>query len=207
MKTEVIKLNKQKPDKTILKKAAKIIKEGGLVAFPTETVYGIAADFMNKKAIQKLYRVKKRPKDKPLTVHISKFDELAEFDCEMNLFSKTLIEKFWPGPLTLVFKAKFGEKIGIRMPSSKIALEFISLCKTSIVAPSANISGNCPPREAKDVLKDLDGKIDLLLDGGETEEDAESTVIDVSAFPCRILRRGAIKPGRIADVGRRLQHF
>ena len=207
MRTEVIKMNKQRPDKSALKKAAKIIKKGGLVAFPTETVYGIAADFMNKKAIQKLYRVKKRPKGKPFTIHISKFDGLTELDCEINLFSKSLIEKFWPGPLTLVFKTKSGKKIGIRMPSSKIAFKFISLCKTSIVAPSANISGNQPPRKAKDVLRDLDGKIDLLLDGGETDVGIESTVVDVSTFPYRVLRKGAIGESRIVDVGRKIQHL
>lgn len=207
MRTEIIKINAKKPDKKALRKAAGIVGKGGLVAFPTETVYGLAADYLNKKAIQKLYKVKKRPKDKPLTVHISKFDELDKLDCEVALFSKNLTEKFWPGPLTLVFKTGSGRKIGIRMPSNKIALEFISLCKNSIVAPSANISGNQPPRKAEDVLKDLDGKIDLLLDGGETEVGIESTVVDVSTFPYKVLRKGAIDTGRIVDVGRRLQHI
>ena len=206
MRTEIVKVNAKRLDKDKLKKAVAVIEKGGLVAFPTETVYGLAADYLNKKAIQKLYKVKKRPKDKPLTVHISKFDELDKLDCEVTLFSKKLTEKFWPGPLTLIFKTGSGKRIGIRMPSNKIALEFISLCKNSIVAPSANISGNQPPRKAEDVLKDLDGKIDLLLDGGETEVGRESTVVDVSTFPYKVLRKGAIDTGRIVDVSRKLQH-
>ena len=207
MKTEIVKVDKQKPDKSALKKAAKVIRKGGLVAFPTETVYGLGADHMNKKAIQRLYSVKKRPKDKPFTVHISKFDELDKLLCEITFYSKHLIESLWPGPLTLVFKTSSGEKIGVRMPRNKVALEFISVCETSIVAPSANISGNRPPRKAEDVMEDLDGKIDLLLDGGETEVGIESTVIDVSMFPYRLLRRGAIAASRIADIGRELQHI
>ena len=207
MKTEIIKVNAKKPDRGALKKAAEVIEKGGIVAFPTETVYGLGANYLDKKAVQKLYKVKKRPSDKPFTVHISKFDELGELRCEITFYSKRLIEKLWPGPLTLIFKTKSGDKIGVRMPKNKIALDFISLCKTSIVAPSANISGDKPPRKADDVLHDLDGKIDLLLDGGETEVGIESTIIDTSVFPYRILRPGAISKNRIADIGRELQHL
>jgi L-threonylcarbamoyladenylate synthase len=116
------------------------------------------------------------------------------------------MERFCPGPLTLILKTNSGEKIGIRMPRNNFALEFISACGAPIAATSANISGNKPPCNAEDVLRDLDGKIDLLLDGGETKVGIESTVIDVSAFPYKILREGAISKGQIADVGRELQH-
>jgi L-threonylcarbamoyladenylate synthase len=206
MTTEIIKVDIYKPHKEMLKKAASVIKKGGLVAFPTETVYGLGADYLNKKAVQKLYKVKERPKDKPFTIHISGFEELESLSCEISLFSKHLIERFWPGPLTIILKTGSGEKIGLRMPRNKLALEFISACKTPIVAPSANISGRKSPRSAEDVLKNLDGRIDLLLDGGQTDVGIESTVVDASAFPYRILREGAIKKSQIADVGRKLQH-
>lgn len=206
MKTEVIKLDSRRPDKKVLKQAAKIIKKGGLVAFPTETVYGIAADYMNRGAIRNLYKIKNRPKNKPFTVHISDYDALGEFSCEVSVFEEHLIEKFWPGPLTLIFRTDMGDKIGFRMPDYKIALDLISECERSIVAPSANISGNKPPRSAEEVLKDLDGAIDMLLDGGPTTMGIESTVVDVSAMPYKILREGAIHKVQIADVGRKLQH-
>lgn len=204
MKTEVIKVDAHKPDKEVLKEAAKVIKKGGLVAFPTETVYGLGADYLNKETIQRLYEVKNRPKDKPFTVHISNLDDLAKLSCEILLYSRHLIERFWPGPLTLIFKTDSGDKLGVRMPHNRIAREFISECTAPIVAPSANISGRKPPRNAEDVLADLDGKIDLLLDGGETDVGIESTIIDVSTFPYRVLREGAIKKSRIADIGRGL---
>lgn len=206
MQTEIIKVDTQRPDKDVLKRAAIVIKKGGLVAFPTETVYGLGADYLNKKAIQRLYRVKKRPKDKPFTIHISNLAELVKLSCEIALFSKHLMERFWPGPLTLILKTKTGEKIGFRMPRNNLALEFISACSTPIVAPSANISGREAPCNAEDVLKDLNGKIDLLLDGGGTDIGIESTVVDASAFPYKVLREGAIHKSQIADVGRELQH-
>lgn len=200
MKTEVIKVDSRHPDKDALDKAAKVIKQGGLVAFPTETVYGLAADYLNENAIERLYVVKERPKDKPFTVHISSFGDLTRLSCEITPFSKQLIERFWPGPLTLIFNADSGRKIGIRMPRNKLALEFISSCGTPIVAPSANISGKRPPRSAGEVLEDLDGRIDVILDGGETEVGIESTVVDTSVNPYRILREGAIKEGEIREI-------
>ncbi|MEA3305184.1 MAG: L-threonylcarbamoyladenylate synthase [Candidatus Omnitrophota bacterium] len=202
MKTEIIKIDQKNPDKTAIKKAAGIIKKGGLVAFPTETVYGLAADYLNKKAIEKLCDVKKRPKNKPFTIHIASVDELVNLSCEVSFFSEKLIEKFWPGPLTLIFNTKSGKKTGIRMPDNRAALEFISACGTPVIAPSANISGRASPHNAEDVLSDLGGMIDLVLDGGRVDIGVESTVIDMSALPYRIIREGAINKSRIADVGR-----
>ena len=200
MRTEVIKVESRQPDKEALNKAAEIIRKGGLVAFPTETVYGLAADYLNERALEKLYGVKERPKDKPFTVHISGFDDLTKLSCEITAFSKALIEKFWPGPLTLVLNTDSGGKVGVRMPRNKVALEFISACATPIVAPSANISGRRPPRSAEDVLKDLNGRIEMILDGGETEVGIESTVVDASVRPYRILREGAIKEIEIRKI-------
>ncbi len=201
MKAEVVRIDAENPDKSVLKKAAAVIGRGGLVAFPTETVYGLGADYLNKKAIDRLYEVKNRPKEKPFTVHISDLGQLAKLSCEMDVLSKELMERFWPGPLTLILKTKSGGKIGVRMPKNKIALEFISACGNAIAAPSANLSGNEPPRRAEDVLKDLEGTVELVLDGGETELGIESTVVDASIVPYRILRKGAISESRITDAG------
>ena len=202
IKTEIIKIDQKNPNKNAIKKAAGIIKKGGLVAFPTETVYGLAADYFNKKAIERLCDVKKRPKNKPFTIHIASADELLNLSCEVSFFSKKLIEKFWPGPLTVIFGTESGKKVGIRMPDNRVALEFISACGIPVVAPSANISDRTSPHNAEDVLSDLDGMIDLVLDGGRVDIGIESTVIDMSVLPYRIIREGAINKSRIADVGR-----
>jgi len=193
IKTEVIKIDPQEPDGAMIKKAARIIKEGGLVAFPTETVYGLGADYLNKYAIERLYEVKKRPKNKPFTVHIADLKSLDKLSCEISYSAERLIKRFWPGPLTLIFNTKTGKKIGVRMPANKAALYFISACKTPIAAPSANISGNKPPATADEVLLDLDGKIEAILDAGKTDIGVESTVLDISVAPCKIIREGAVK--------------
>lgn len=200
MKTDVIKVDINQVDKDVLNKAAGVIKNGGLVAFPTETVYGLGADYLNKNAVRKLYEVKKRPADKPFTILISDLYELIRLTCEVSVLSRHLIERFFPGPLTLIFKMNSGEKIGIRMPRHKFALEFVSACNTPIAATSANISGGKSPRNAEDVLRCLDGKIALLLDGGEADIGIESTVVDVSVSPYEVLREGAISKGQIADA-------
>ena len=200
MRTEVIKLEEKASLPEALKKAAGVIKKGGLVAFPTETVYGLGADYKNKKAVERLYKVKDRPKDKPFTAHIANLDELEALGCEIDDSLRKIIEAFWPGPLTLIFKTSRGEKVGVRMPANKFARDFISICGVSLAAPSANISGRRPPRRAEDVLRDLDGKIEMLLDGGPAEIGIESTVMDVSVRPYRILRPGAVDGARIAGV-------
>lgn len=200
VKTEIIKIDPRSPDRAAIKKAARVIKAGGLVAFPTETVYGLGADYMNKCAVEKLYEVKKRPKNKPFTIHISDLKELGGFSCEVPASAERLIKKFWPGPLTLILKTKNGGNFGVRMPANRAALDFIAACKTPIVAPSANISGNKPPTSADETLSELNGKIEAVLDGGKTGIGVESTVVDLTVSPYKILRRGAISEEEIAGV-------
>lgn len=195
--TEVIKVDNDKPDKNVLERAAGIINRGGLVAFPTETVYGIAADYLNRKTIQRLHKVKERPEGKPFTIHIADFDVIRQLSCKVPLAAERLMDKFWPGPLTILLADEYGNKIGFRMPRNRLALELISACKNPIVAPSANISGNRPPCSAEEVLKDLNGRIDLLLDGGKTDVGVESTVVDMSKLPYKILREGAVRKSEI----------
>ncbi len=200
LKTEVIKINPRKPETAMIKKAAGIIKKGGLVAFPTETVYGLGADYLDKDAVRKLYKVKNRPAGKPFTAHIADIKALKKLSCEISGPAKKLIKIFWPGPLTLIVSAGNGEKIGVRMPANKAALDFISACETPIAAPSANISGNKPPVTADEVLSELGGKIEAVLDGGRTEIGIESTIVDLTTAPYKMLRIGAISEKEIARV-------
>ena len=192
MQTKIIKINPNFPDKALIKEAANALQKGKLVAFPTETVYGIGANSLDKKAIDRLYAVKKRPKNKPFTVHIAGFEALKDLKIVLSEHAERIIRKFWPGPLTIVAFNKKKEKIGLRMPSNKIALELISKADLPIVAPSANISGKKPPLSGKEVILEMDGLVDIILDAGNTEVGKESTVLDVTKDPFTILRPGAI---------------
>ncbi len=192
MQTKIIKINPNFPEEAFIKEAAKALQRGKLVAFPTETVYGIGANFLDKKAMDRLYAVKKRPKNKPFTVHIAGFEALKDLKIVLSEHAERIIRKFWPGPLTIVAFNKKKEKIGLRMPSNKIALELISKAKLPIVVPSANISGKKPPLSGKDVISEMDGLVDIILDAGNTEVGKESTVLDVTKDPFTIVRPGAI---------------
>ncbi|NQT05926.1 MAG: threonylcarbamoyl-AMP synthase [Candidatus Omnitrophica bacterium] len=199
-RVRILKINPDNPEKAAIALASEVLKDGGLVAFPTETVYGLGADSLNKKAIERLYTVKKRPKDKPLTVHISRIEALKEMDVELCPLAEKLTRRFWPGPLTLILNSKKGKKIGFRMPSNRIALSLIEASGTPIVAPSANLSGGKAPKDAKAVMRDLGHNIDMILDGGQTDVGIESTVVDMTVFPCRILREGAVSKSQIKDA-------
>ena len=188
-----VKIDPKKPDKKIIVKAADIVKGGGLVIFPTETVYGIAASLVDDKAIARLYEIKNRPLDKPFTVHISDIKMIEKLGCRINEKTKSLIEKFWPGPLTIILKSENGKTIGFRMPADKIATELIKHANVPIVAPSANLSGKDAPTSVGEAMKDLEGKVDMILDGGKTAIGLESTIIDMTIIPPKILREGAIK--------------
>ena len=193
LKTEVLKVNPARADKKSISRAARILRGGGLVAFPTETVYGLGANLLNKRAIDRLYRVKNRPKAKPFTVHISDLKMVERLGCHMSKKAEALVGRFWPGPLTIILKSKGGRKIGFRMPDNKVALELIKRSGCPVAAPSANLSGRKPPKSAEEVLRDLDGRIDLLLDAGRTRVGIESTVMDLTSRPPKVLREGAIK--------------
>ena len=193
MKVSVIKIDPANPDKKSITAAAKIIREGGLVVFPTETVYGIAANLLDEKAMERLHRVKARPEGKPFTVHISDLKMIRDMACAITGTAEKLIAEFWPGPLTIILKSRNGEKTGFRMPADKIALELIKASGVPVVAPSANLSGAPAPVTAEEAMTDLEGKIDAVIDGGRTKVGLESTVVDLTVDPFRILRAGAIK--------------
>lgn len=202
-KTPVIKISPSRPEAEKIILAAEILKRGGLVAFPTETVYGLAADISNAKAVARLNRVKARPRGKPFTALIADLKMISVYGARADEISKALIKKFWPGPLTIILPSKSGNKTGFRMPANRIALDLIKISGVPIAAPSANISGNKPPKTPWGVLKELDGKIDLLIDGGRAKVGIESTVVDMTVTPPVILREGAIPK---KDIYKALAH-
>ncbi len=200
MKTILGKLNGIEADRELLQQAAQIIKRGGLVAFPTETVYGLGADGFNEEAAKKIYAAKGRPSDNPLILHIAEEKQLEQIVKKIPEKAKKLMESFWPGPLTIILEKKKNvpytttgglDTVAIRMPNHLGALSFLKAVQTPIAAPSANTSGRPSPTKAEHVLEDMQGKIDMILDGGEVGIGIESTIIDMTSVPM-ILRPGFI---------------
>ncbi len=194
MKTKIFNTDKEN-----LIEAADIIKNGGLVAIPTETVYGLAADGLNKKAIRKIFEAKNRPMDNPLILHISRIDEIHRLIKEIDKNHLEILSKFWPGPLTVILKkseiipdeVSAGlDTVAIRMPKLDITRAFIYLCGTPLAAPSANLSTKPSPTNAHDVFEDMNGRIDAIIDGGASDIGIESTVLDLSQDIPKILRPG-----------------
>lgn len=202
MITERIKIeDKEHPKEELLKKPAEILRNGGLVAFPTETVYGLGANALNEEAAKKIYEAKGRPSDNPLIAHIADFDGLGPLVSEIPEAGKKLMEAFWPGPLTLIFPKSsmvpYGttgglDTVAVRMPSDPVANALIRLSGVPVAAPSANTSGRPSPTTADHVWQDMNGKIDMIVDGGAVGIGVESTIIDVSGKVPMILRPGAI---------------
>jgi tRNA threonylcarbamoyl adenosine modification protein (Sua5/YciO/YrdC/YwlC family) len=198
--TRIAKVDPHSPDHHILKEAAHIISEGGLVIIPTETVYGIAADMMNVQAQARLYEIKQRPKDKPFAVLIEEKLRIEEFALRAPTSAYKLIEKFWPGPLTIVLKYKHGGTIGLRMPDHEVARWVVKHTRIPFVCPSANISGKPAPVDFPQAMYDLDGLVDFAIDAGPAQVGLESTVVDLSVEPAKVLREGAIKKEDIESV-------
>ncbi len=201
MRTKIITINEENIDINLIKEAGKIIRDGELVAFPTETVYGLGADGLNQEAVKKIYKAKGRPSDNPLILHISSLEELYPLVMEIPEEAHKLMEEFWPGPLTLVFKKNSIvpdiitaglDSVAIRMPKNQIALALIRMAKTPIAAPSANLSGRPSPTRASHVIDDMSGKIQMIIDGGRTGVGLESTVLDLSSNYPTILRPGGV---------------
>jgi len=208
METCVIRVDRENPDIEKIKIAAEIIKNGGLVAFPTETVYGLGANTLNGEAVMKIFKVKNRPPDNPLINHIDSKEWLYKLAEEVPEEAITLADAFWPGPLTMIFKKKDivpdvvtgGLKTtSMRMPDNKIALNLIKYSECPIAAPSANLSGKPSPTTAEHVIHDLYGKIDCIIDGGKTDIGVESTVIDLTVDPPLLLRPGGVTYEMLKD--------
>lgn len=199
MKTEIIKDN--------IDAAAEIIKSGGVAAVPTETVYGLAANGLDAGAVKKLYEVKGRPEVKPISLLVSGPEAIERLCRDVPPQARALAERFWPGPLTIVLPARSevpeivragGDTVGLRCPDHPMTLELLRKADVPLAAPSANPSGESSPISARQVLDYFDGKIGAVVDGGECSVGRESTLIDMSAAPYRVLRRGALPEREIA---------
>ena len=199
MKTLLLKVNPENPDPAKIQLAAEIIQRGGLVAFPTETVYGLGADALNSEAALALFKAKKRPMDNPPIIHVANPAEVSRLVVEVPKKAELLMEKFWPGPLTLIFKhsnlvpkvtVAGLDTVAVRMPKHKVAIELIRQSRCPIAAPSANLAGKPSPTTAQHVYEDLNGRIDAIIDGGATNIGIESTVVDLSVDPPMLLRPG-----------------
>ena len=189
--------------------AAEIIKKGGLVAFPTETVYGLGGNALDPEASRKIYAAKGRPSDNPLIVHVSEIEEVVPLVSELPQDARKLMETFWPGPLTIIlpkapivpYETTGGlETVAIRCPENKVTLSFIKEAGLPIAGPSANTSGKPSPTEALHVLHDLNGKIDMILDDGPVGIGVESTIIDMSGEVPTLLRPGAITTEELSET-------
>ena len=184
-------------DVTAVAEAARILRNGGLVVFPTETVYGLGADATNPKAIARLNEVKGRPPEKPYSLHLHTADQVRTFVSSVPPLAVRLMERFWPGPLTLVLPGKQGQTVGFRLPSHPVAHAFLKACDVPVAAPSANRSGSPPPTDANEVVHALGGAFDCLLDSGPTPMGRESTVVEVVGDQVTIRREGAIPSATI----------
>ncbi|MDD5238298.1 MAG: L-threonylcarbamoyladenylate synthase [Candidatus Omnitrophica bacterium] len=202
IKTKIVKIDPSSPEFYLINEAAEVLKSGGLVIIPTETVYGIAANKLNKDAINRLYEIKNRPQDKPFSIHIERKDRIEEFARAVPVCAYKLIDKFWPGPLTLILKSKDTGKVGLRMPDNEIALKVIEEAGIPIACPSANISGRNAPVTFQEAIKDLEGLVELAVDAGNTRLAAESSVVDLTVEPIKIVRLGAIKKEEIEAVAK-----
>lgn len=201
METKVIKIDRTHPDTERIKEAGRILREGGLVAFPTETVYGLGGDGLQETAAARIYAAKGRPSDNPLILHIAEVEDIEKLAVDIPELAYRLAEKFWPGPMTMILKkgpvvpyATTGglDTVAIRMPSDEIARAIIKASGTYIAAPSANLSGRPSPTKAEHVIEDLSGRIEMIVDGGDSDIGLESSIIDLSGEVPMILRPGYI---------------
>ena len=209
MNTVIYQIKDTIEDAKSLTEAGRIIREGGLVAFPTETVYGLGGDALNPASSRKIYAAKGRPSDNPLIVHIANTEDLEPITADIPEAGRKLADAFWPGPLTMIFrksekvpKETTGglDTVAVRMPSDPVALAFIREAGGYVAAPSANLSGKPSPTSAKYVIQDMDGRIEMILDGGDVEIGLESTIVDLTEETPTILRPGYVTKAMLEQV-------
>lgn len=208
METKVAIIKDIDKDIAFIKEAGEVIRNGGTVAFPTETVYGLGANALDEDAVKKIFVAKGRPQDNPLIVHVGS-KEISELVKEVPTVAKELINKFWPGPLTIILEKKDVipnvtsanlDTIGIRMPNSEIALKLIKESGRPIAAPSANISGRPSPTEVNRCIEDLNGRVNYIIGGESSDIGVESTIVDCTVNPPMVLRPGGITLEMLQEV-------
>ena len=209
MDTKIIKIDEENIDEALISKAGEIIKNGGLVAFPTETVYGLGGDALNRESSKKIYAAKGRPSDNPLIVHIADINDMESIVTKVTEDALKLADRFWPGPLTMILEKSDRiplettgglDSVAIRMPIHKTAAAFIKAAGGYVAAPSANISGQPSPTSAKYVIQDMDGRIDMIIDGGDSGIGLESTIVDLTGDIPVLLRPGYITVEQLREV-------
>ena len=209
VKTRLIRVDEQHIDLALIREAGDVIKAGGLVAFPTETVYGLGGDALNAQSSEKIYRAKGRPSDNPLIVHIADMEALGAIVREIPEDAVKLAERFWPGPLTIIlhkselvpYETTGGlNTVAVRMPVNPIARELIRAAGGYVAAPSANRSGRPSPTVAKYVVEDMDSRIEMIIDGGDVEIGLESTIVDLTTSQPTVLRPGFITRQMLEQV-------
>ena len=209
METEIIRVDREHLVPEDLNKAAEIIQKGGLVAFPTETVYGLGGDAFDPTASKRIYAAKGRPSDNPLIVHIAELSEITRVACDIPDTAYALAEKFWPGPLTMILKKRDElprettgglDTVAVRMPSDPVAAMLIRESGVPIAAPSANLSGRPSTTCAQHVIEDLSGRIDMIIDAGASKIGLESTIVDLTCEPALILRPGFSTKEMLSEI-------
>ena len=213
METRIITIKEEnieeESSEALLQEAGEILRRGGLVAFPTETVYGLGGDALNPDSSRKIYAAKGRPSDNPLIVHICKWEDIYQIVETVSREAEKIAQAFWPGPLTIIlpksqlvpYETTGGlNTVAVRMPSHKVARKLIAYAGGFVAAPSANISGKPSPTQAKYVAEDMAGRIDMIIDGGEVGIGLESTIIDLTVSPPQILRPGFITQKMLSEV-------
>lgn len=209
MDTKILKIDKERIDTKELEQAIEVLRSGGLVAFPTETVYGLGADALNPEASARIYQAKGRPSDNPLIIHIAREEDLTQLAEDIPEAAYRLSSVFWPGPLTMILKKKASvprettgglDTVAIRLPAHKLARTLIKNSGIFVAAPSANLSGKPSPTKAEHVIRDLSGRVDIIIDGGQATLGLESTIIDLTGTKPLILRPGCITKAMLEHV-------
>lgn len=209
MNTKVIRMDEGHIEEALLREAGEVLKRGGLVAFPTETVYGLGGDALNPDSSRRIYKAKGRPSDNPLIVHICRWEDIRQIVSGVTREAEKLAKAFWPGPLTMILPKSDRvppettgglDTVAVRMPAHKVALKLIAYAGGFVAAPSANISGRPSPTLARYVEEDMGGRIDMVVDGGQVGIGLESTIIDMTVSPPQILRPGFITGQMLAQV-------
>jgi len=191
MKTSIIHIDANMPQIDRIRQVAAVLNQGGIVAVPTETVFGLACDMANAEAVKRLYTIKNRPEDKPFVIQAASVDKVLNILGKQDAVIENLLRNFWPGPLTTIIDSKDGKK-GFRVPDSKVALAVLAQIGRPLVVTSANLSGKSALNSPDDINKHFNGLVDMIIDNGNRASGIESTILDCTVTPFKFLRKGAI---------------